>query len=340
MGCSFMSAIMREASRLFVPEPKQGRRGKAVPAIRRSSSRSRLADARSRLRRTVLRSPEVMVKITGTGRDMRSIRASARYVSRRESLPLEDARGDSYVGTGAVADALATWEKGGAGAAIPKTSGNRRESLNIVLSMPADVDRPSVARAARTFAARTFSNHDYLIADHSDTEHPHSHLIVRMTGHDGRRLNPRKADLARWRETFADSLREQGLDANATRRSVRGVVRRPVGQAILHMERTGRRPRVVEQQIAAARAELVTGVPKANPAAAAIADTRRQVLTSYGRIARELVSGDDADRKLSLAVTRFAQAMAPVEKTKRRELVESLQAEPETIRRREPESER
>jgi hypothetical protein len=39
------------------------------------------------------------------------------------------------------------------------------------------------------------------------------------------RLNPRKADLQRWRETFAERLRELGIDAEATRQATRGVAR-------------------------------------------------------------------------------------------------------------------
>jgi hypothetical protein len=48
------------------------------------------------------------------------------------------------------------------------------------------------------------------------------HLIVRAQGRDGQRLNPRKADLARWRQEFADRLMERGIAASATRRQSRG----------------------------------------------------------------------------------------------------------------------
>jgi hypothetical protein len=38
-------------------------------------------------------------------------------------------------------------------------------------------------------------------------------------------LNPRKADLHRWRETFAERLRGLGIDAEATRQATRGETR-------------------------------------------------------------------------------------------------------------------
>jgi hypothetical protein len=37
-----------------------------------------------------------------------------------------------------------------------------------------------------------------------------------------KRLNPRKADLQRWRETFAEKLRSYGVEAEATRQATRG----------------------------------------------------------------------------------------------------------------------
>ena len=43
---------------------------------------------------------------------------------------------------------------------------------------------------------------------------------------DGVRLNPRKTDLRHWRETFAEKLREQSIDANATPGKARGVARK------------------------------------------------------------------------------------------------------------------
>jgi hypothetical protein len=51
---------------------------------------------------------------------------------------------------------------------------------------------------------------------------PHVHISVRAESKHGKRLNPRKADLHRWRETFAAKLRKRGIEAEATR----GVGRR------------------------------------------------------------------------------------------------------------------
>jgi len=52
---------------------------------------------------------------------------------------------------------------------------------------------------------------------------PHAHISVRAESKHGRRLHPRKADLHRWRETFAEKLRGWGIDAEASRQASRGV---------------------------------------------------------------------------------------------------------------------
>ncbi|MDI3467782.1 MAG: IncQ plasmid conjugative transfer DNA nicking endonuclease TraR [Nitrospira sp.] len=40
--------------------------------------------------------------------------------------------------------------------------------------------------------------------------HPHVHLTVKAVNFEGTRLNPRKPDLHRWREGFAEALRDHG----------------------------------------------------------------------------------------------------------------------------------
>ena len=57
---------------------------------------------------------------------------------------------------------------------------------------------------------------------HEHQANPHVHLAVRAESRFGTRLNPRKADLHRWRETFAEKLRGWGIEAEATRQATRG----------------------------------------------------------------------------------------------------------------------
>ncbi|WP_458692925.1 hypothetical protein [Modicisalibacter radicis] len=61
---------------------------------------------------------------------------------------------------------------------------------------------------------------------HMDTGNPHVQLMVRNLGHDWRRLHVKKGDPQKWREAFAAELERQGVEAAATPRATRGVIKR------------------------------------------------------------------------------------------------------------------
>ena len=152
----------------------------------------------------VRRAPQVMVKVTGGGRGMRAIGAHLRYISKGGRLTIEDDRGLEHEGKDALRDLVEQWRLGGT--RIPEVS-ERREAFNIMLSMPTGTKADIVRSAAREFAQAELANHRYVMVLHTHQANPHVHLSVRAEGRDGRRLNPRKEDLRRWRETFAEQLR-------------------------------------------------------------------------------------------------------------------------------------
>lgn len=196
-------------------------------------------DVRGRLRELVnKKTPQVMVKVYKGGRGMKQIRTHLRYISRAGEVVLEDQDGLRTEGMDAVREIAEDWKYG---RVTIEELGERREAVNVVLSMPEGTDPIAVQKAARDFAAREFANHKYVMALHTvDTPafeedkndppspNPHVHLIVQSLGFDGTRLNPRKADLHRWREGFAQTLREHGVEAAATSRIDR--LHRPHGE--------------------------------------------------------------------------------------------------------------
>ncbi|WP_246295058.1 relaxase/mobilization nuclease domain-containing protein [Piscinibacter koreensis] len=178
------------------------------------------AAIRQRIEATALRrAPQVMVKVTGGGRGMRAIAAHVRYISKNGRLEMEDERGEEMRGKGALREIGDDWRFGGS--YIPDVA-ERREAYNIMLSMPGGTDPLSVQWAAREFARVELADHKYVMVLHDHQANPHVHISVRAESKHGKRLNPRKADLHRWRETFAEKLRERGIDAEATRQATRG----------------------------------------------------------------------------------------------------------------------
>lgn len=274
-------------------KPLRGRKAKVaftgirVPASHPKSKRtSGAAAARSRLKGIVRKAPEVMVKVSGGGKGMRAIKAHMDYISRNGDVVLENEAGEIFDGKEAVRSLRDDWKFGQYG--IPEES-HRKEAFNIVLSMPPGTDRKAVTDAAREFAKREFaSNFHYVFATHDDEKHPHVHLCVNAQGDDGTRLNPRKADLQRWREGFAEALREHGIEANATPRLVRGARRKTRRQPALHANASRRRADSPEQ------------APKASS----------KVVKGYAALAKALAQGDQEDRRLATGIVETVRGIA------------------------------
>ena len=244
---------------------------------------------RREVRAVVRRAPQVMVKVTGGGRGMGAIKAHMAYISKRGRLEVEDQEGERHKGREAIG-ALA-WEWGYAGTRIPQVS-RRREAFNIIFSMPRGAEAAVVRAAAREVMREEFKGHRYAMVLHEHQENPHVHVVVRAERDDGRRLNPRKADLHRWRERFAAALRGYGIEAAATRQAARGVMRRPDplwervarGEGRLRRERTP----VNEESL----------MPE-----------RDEALKDWSRLGQTLASSPDPeDRALAGEVERFLRA--------------------------------
>lgn len=200
--------------RLFYPGNRKVKGSEAM--------RLRASAIRRRIEATVVRrAQQVVVKLTGGGRGMRAIAAHFRYISKNGEREMEDQRGETLRGRSCVRELVGEWRV--SGSLIPEAGEpwHRREAFNIMLSMPRGTDPLSVQRAAREFARVELDGHKYVMVLHDHQANPHVHISVRAESITGRRLNPRKEDLHRWRETFAEKLRGYGIDAEATRQATR-----------------------------------------------------------------------------------------------------------------------
>jgi len=195
-------------------------------------------------------------------------------------------------GRGAVRDLAEDWRFGGSLIPEDADAGSRREAFNIMLSMPRGTDALVVQRAARAFAQAELAGHKYVMVLHDHQANPHVHISVRAEARDGKRLNPRKADLQRWRETFAQRLREQGVDAEATRQFARG---------------RNRNYDALWQRKAREEGRLRFEQPSARTGEGAQV-SMAQAYEAWKRLGGALASSaDPADLRLASAVARFVQ---------------------------------
>lgn len=177
------------------------------------------ADVRARLFAVATRACQVMVKITpGKNHTMRAVRKHLQYIGQDGEGMVYDQNGREYLGKEAVDELAWAWQH--VGPKVPEET-DTRLAFNIVFSMPEGTDERAVFAAVKATAEAEFTGHQWALGQHFDQPHVHCHLSVKAEGMDGVRLNPRKADLQRWRERFAHELRERGVEAEATRRASR-----------------------------------------------------------------------------------------------------------------------
>jgi hypothetical protein len=261
------------------------------PRLSGDAAHARADAIRKRIEATVVRrAPQVMVKVTGGGRGMKAIAAHLRYISKNGRLEIEDQRGETMQGKDSLLDLADEWRFGGSLIPDDAEPGRRREAFNIMLSMPRGTDPLTVQRAAREFAQAELADHKYVMVLHDHQANPHVHISVRVESMHGKRLNPRKADLHRWRETFAEKLRGYGIEAEATRQATRERITNYEPLWRIKAREGGR---------------LRTSRPAAKLSSNAMI-TRAAAFDAWREIARALAgSGDTSDWDLAQSVSKY-----------------------------------
>ena len=185
-----------------------------------------------------------------------------------------------------------------------------------MLSMPRGTDPLSVQHAAREFAKIELADHKDVMVLHDHQANPHQHISVRAESKHGKRLNPRKADLHRWRETFAEKLRDRGVEAEATRQATRGRNRNYDPLWHIKAREDGR---------------LRTSRPTAKSSAQA-RSTRAEATEAWMQVGKALAtSAEKADRDLARSISAFVQEMAPAGPTAVPSTQTQLTPEPKPI---------
>ena len=224
----------------------------SLPVNARNSSMER----RERLNAITKKVPQAIVKISGGGKGMRTIAAHMRYIARHGEVVLQDEQGNRFFGKEELSEAIDAIQLGGGGV-VPGES-DTKEAFNIVLSSPAGSDREAVRRASESFAKAQFKGSQWVIAHHDDTPNPHAHVMVKAVGLNGRRLNPRKAELQVWRAKWALHLRANGVVVDATPRAARLQRAKGMTQEQHHMRARGVEGFVKTNQLAKEKARPIS----------------------------------------------------------------------------------
>ncbi len=284
----------------------------AAPATKPPASAN---DARATLARVVRRTPEVVVKVTGRKKGARHLGAHLDYIGRHGDVALETRDGEQIT-TKAEAERIADeWSD-----ALYWRQGTTVSAVAMVFSMPAGTDPETVKQAVREAAERLIGdNHDYLLALHTDTDRPHVHLTVQAEGLDRKRFDPRREDLFRFREAFAEALRSRGVEAEATPRYTRGQGRAGTSMALTQLRariRSGASRQPTEADLRQAREAMQIALGKAQQPAFVSktrdrwTETKRKYEAAAERLDR---TGSGEDRRLARDVRQFIQERADIE---------------------------
>lgn len=272
--------------------PKRGPKDLKLPKMR-GGRKPTAASVRAQIRYTVKGGPQVVVKIMSTPKAMPNLRRVLRYITDKYRLPIneggcEDGQARQWQGPADVqllGDEY-KWE----GTPIPEKESWLREAFHIEAGLPKGVaPDDKIIAAVVEFATKEFEGHKWVWTFHDHQDNPHLHIVVRGEGRDFRRLNPRKPDLHRWRQTLAKAFRDRGIEVQATRRQTHGQIRagKPIARVKMAERGQERRPRDTTKL--ATREETI-----------------RAVMEAWAHVHNALAaSADDADRELAVRVQQF-----------------------------------
>ena len=167
------------------------------------------------------RGKEVVIKITGNSKNFQKWKAHFSYVTRKGELEVVESELYKYQGK----EELKQFQEffNDSGENIPNESQNvkeRREVLHFVFSMKEHEATPSdklLNAVLKTMKEKYPNNASYAVF-HGDTDNPHIHCDLKISGIDGNRIDVRKKDLEQLRKNFAKNLNDLGIEAYATRK--------------------------------------------------------------------------------------------------------------------------
>lgn len=309
-------------------------------ARRGPGRRDRLSPAEiAQIARTVGRVPEAVVKVLPKdSNNLASISRHIGYIGRYGDLEIETDDDERLSGKGIARQLLEDWDldldehRGQTNLAAGL--GRRPPKLvhKLMFSMPPGTPAEALHAAAKSFLREEFAlKHRYAFVLHTDEPHPHVHAVVKAVSEQGVRLNIRKATLRAWRAEFARHLREQGIEANATERAVRGQTRKTNKDGIYRASARGDST-YMRAQIEATAAQLLIGAAHVELGKQALIETRQQVERGWDAISDLLRR--DGDPELATRVRQFVDRMPPP-RTERELLRHELQARfrfPQTLR--------
>jgi hypothetical protein len=278
--------------------------------------------------RTVRRVPEVVVKVLSRDSNkFDSVGRHLNYIGRRGELELETDDGDRIkdkdLAYQLMEDCDLDLDEHRRQSHLASVSGRQPPKIvhKLMFSMPPGTPPKGVLAAARNFLREEFGlKHRYAFVLHTDEAHPHVHAVVKAVSEQGIRLNIRKATLREWRREFARHLREQGIEANATERAVRGEIKVNKNDGIFRAELRGAST-YMRARVERTASDLEKGSFRPEPGKSRLLETRQEVRDGW--LALGWILSGAGQHGVALDIARFVGEM-PLPRTEREQIVDKL----------------
>lgn len=153
------------------------------------------------------KSKEVVIKITSSGKTVKSIKNHIDYISRNGNEKIIDKDGLEMQSN--------TDRKHLSNQFIDVLESDKRETLNIVFSYH-EAKREHLLEAIKNTIDNKYPDNYYAMAVHEDTKNPHCHVILKLENSKGKRINPNKKDLQEFRDNFSKELNKFGYQSKST----------------------------------------------------------------------------------------------------------------------------
>jgi hypothetical protein len=284
------------------------------PQVRKAFGGGSHAAVSNRAIRTMERTargvPEVMVRVTGRQHGGGHVLANMTYISRlghdpEKQVDLHTSEGEVLRDGRDMQELARDWQQWETGDEARRQGAT---SLSMILSMPADTDPERLKEAALAFAREEFANRSWVAALHTDRDHPHVHLTVARRDHDGRRFHPDRDDLFRYRQRFAQKLRDRGIEANATPARARGIDPKHEPIAARKIREQGAVPQIDKSR--ADRVRRLGETDRGDPVEAVLAKRQAIVRDTFQRSIDELsASRSLADQVTAQSLKKFVAAI-------------------------------
>ncbi|ADT66934.1 MobP1 family relaxase [Campylobacter jejuni] len=164
---------------------------------------------------------EVVVKITSGSKNSQALSKHLDYISRDGNVELITNDFDRYAGEDEILEVKRIFKNEGSPIPLYKEGAKeKRHTINMVFSMKEHSTTPKekLQQSVITTLKRMYPNNFFIVAFHNDTDNPHCHVCLKVADKNGKRINPKKADLANLRAEFAKALNELGVEAKATKK--------------------------------------------------------------------------------------------------------------------------